>query len=403
VIYLDHHSTTPCDTRVVEAMAPYFEREFGNAASRAHAYGWRAEAAVEVAREAIARAIGARNPREIVFTSGATESNNAAILGAARAGRARGDRVVALATEHPSVLEPLQQLEREGFRTSVLGVGRDALVDPEAVAAALDERTLLVSVMTANNEIGVLQPVDAIARVCRERGVLFHSDAAQALGKVPIDVAASGVDLLSLTAHKLCGPKGIGALYVRSGRPRVALEPLLHGGGHEQGLRPGTLAVPLCVGFGRAVEIAEAERDVVQARVGALRDRLFERLSVLGGIAWNGHRTRRLAGNLNVAIEGIEADALVSALHDVAISTGSACASARPEPSHVLRALGLDHAGVVSSIRIGLGRGTTEAEVESAAARIVEEIAALRSARSAAKFGRPRPASEAEPRFPKRS
>lgn len=391
MIYLDHHATTPVDARVIEAMQPWLEREFGNAASRTHAYGWRAEAGVEIAREAIARAIGAGDPAEITFTSGATESNNLAILGVARAERDRGDHVVTVATEHASVLEPCEQLRREGFRVTVLPVDRDGRVDPEAVARALDERTRLVSVMAANNEIGVLQPLAAIARICRERGVLFHTDAAQAVGKIELDVAALGVDLLSLTAHKLYGPKGVGALWVRGGRPRIRIQPLLFGGGHEHGLRPGTLAVPLVVGFGRAVEIAIAERTSEAARVGALRDRLLERLTQLGGVACNGHPTERLAGNCNVAIEGIEADALLSALRDVAISSGSACSSAEPAPSHVLRALGLTEAAVRSSIRIGLGRGTTETEIERAAVRIAEEVRALRSARSAATVGRPPP------------
>lgn len=390
LIYLDHQATTPADARVVEAMLPWFDREFGNAASRTHAYGWRAEAAVEIAREAIARAIGAREPAEIVFTSGATESDNLAILGVARAARARGaDHVVTAATEHRAVLEPCEALAREGFHVTVVSVDRDGLVDPGAIEAVLTERTALVSVMAANNEIGVLQPIDAIAAICRARGVLFHSDAAQAVGKVPLDVASSGFDLLSLTAHKLYGPKGIGALYVRSGRPRVRIEPLFYGGGHERGLRPGTLPVPLIVGFGRAVEIAMAERDSEAVRIAALRERLFERLASVGGVARNGHATARLAGNLNVAIEGIEADALVVALRDVALSTGSACSSADPAPSHVLRALGLPDAAVRGSIRLGLGRGTTEAEVDAAAARICEEIGALRAARDAATLRRP--------------
>lgn len=389
MIYLDHHATTPVDARVIEAMRPWAEREFGNAASRTHAFGWRAEAAVDVAREAVARAIGAREPREIVFTSGATESDNLALLGVARAGRTRGDHVVTVATEHAAVLEPCEQLAREGFRVTVLPVDRDGLVDPDDVARALDDRTLLVSVMAANNEIGVLQPIAAIARVCRERGVLFHTDAAQAIGKVPFDAAALGADLVSLTAHKLYGPKGVGALYVRSGRPRIRIEPLLFGGGHEMGLRPGTLPVPLVVGLGRAIEIAVEERESEAGRVGALRDRLFARLAALGGIARNGHASERLPGNLNVAIDGIEADALLAALRDVAISTGSACSSAKPEPSHVLRALGLPERAVRASIRIGLGRGTTEAEIETAAARLCEEIAALRAAQPAATVRRP--------------
>jgi len=384
LIYLDHHATTPTDPRVLEAMLPYFDREFGNAASRTHAYGWRAEAAVEVAREAIARAIGASDPREIVFTSGATESNNLALLGVARAGRSRGDHVVTLATEHSSVLEPCEALVREGFAATIVPVDRDGRVDPAAVVAAITPRTLLVSAAWANGEIGTLQPIDAIARACQERGVLLHSDAAQALGKVPVNVAA-GVDLLSLTAHKLYGPKGVGALWVRSGRPRVRIEPLFFGGGHENGLRPGTLPVALIVGFGRAVEIAVAEREIEAARLLALRERLLARLrDALSGVTVNGHPSERLPGNLNLGFEGIEADALLASLRDIALSTGSACSSARSEPSHVLVALGLPDARVRSSVRIGLGRGTTTEQVDVAAERIVTEVRSLRAARSSA-------------------
>jgi len=384
LIYLDHHATTPTDPRVLEAMLPYFDREFGNAASRTHAYGWRAEAAVEVAREAIARAIGASDPREIVFTSGATESNNLALLGVARAGRSRGDHVVTLATEHSSVLEPCEALVREGFAATIVPVDRDGRVDPAAVVAAITPRTLLVSAAWANGEIGTLQPIDAIARACQERGVLLHSDAAQALGKVPVNVAA-GVDLLSLTAHKLYGPKGVGALWVRSGRPRVRIEPLFFGGGHENGLRPGTLPVALIVGFGRAVEIAVAEREIEAARLLALRERLLARLrDALSGVTVNGHPSERLPGNLNLGFEGIEADALLASLRDIALSTGSACSSARPEPSHVLVALGLPDARVRSAVRIGLGRGTTTEQVDVTAERIVAEVRSLRAARSSA-------------------
>jgi cysteine desulfurase len=391
LIYLDHHATTPTDPRVLEAMLPYFDRDFGNAASRTHAYGWRADAAVEVAREAIAGAIGAGDPREIVFTSGATESNNLALLGVARAGRSRGEHVVAIATEHSSVLEPCEALVREGFAATVVPVDRDGRVDPAAVAAAITPRTLLVSAGWANGEIGTLQPIDAIARACRERGVLLHSDAAQALGKVPVNVAA-GVDLLSLTAHKLYGPKGVGALWVRSGRPRVRIEPLFFGGGHEHGLRPGTLPVALIVGFGRAVEIAVAEREVEAARLVALRERMLERLrDALAGVTVNGHPSERLPGNLNLGFDGIEADGLLASLHDVALSTGSACSSARAEPSHVLVALGLPDARVRGCVRIGLGRGTTTEEIDVAAERIIAEVRAQRAARSSA----PAPASRA--------
>ena len=382
MIYLDHHATTPTDPRVLEAMLPYFDRDFGNAASRTHAFGWRAEAAVDVARESIARAIGASDPREIVFTSGATESNNLALLGVARAGRARGDHVVTLAIEHSSVLEPCEALAREGFSVTVVPVDRDGRAAPEAVAAAITPRTLLVSAGWANGEIGTLQPIAAIARVCRERGVPLHSDAAQALGKVPVSVDA-GVDLLSLTAHKLYGPKGVGALWIRSGRPRIRIEPLLFGGGHENGLRPGTLPVPAIVGFGRAVEIAVAEREVEAARLLALREHMLARLrEALADVSLNGHASERLPGNLNVAFESIEADALLASLRDLALSTGSACSSARPEPSHVLVALGLPDAAVRSSIRIGLGRTTTAGQVDLATEHIVAAVRSLRAARS---------------------
>ena len=382
MIYLDHHATTPTDPRVLEAMLPYFDRDFGNAASRTHAFGWRAEAAVDVARESIARAIGASDPREIVFTSGATESNNLALLGVARAGRARGDHLVTLAIEHSSVLEPCEALVREGFSVTVVPVDRDGRVAPEAVAAAITPRTLLVSTGWANGETGTLQPIAAIARVCRERGVPLHSDAAQALGKVPVSVDA-GVDLLSLTAHKLYGPKGVGALWIRSGRPRIRIEPLLFGGGHENGLRPGTLPVPAIVGFGRAVEIAVAEREVEAARLLALREHMLARLrEALADVSLNGHASERLPGNLNVAFESIEADALLASLRDLALSTGSACSSARPEPSHVLVALGLPDAAVRSSIRIGLGRTTTAGQVDLATEHIVAAVRSLRAARS---------------------
>jgi cysteine desulfurase len=383
-IYLDHQATTPADARVVEAMAPWWTADFGNAASRTHVFGWRAEAAVEAARETLAQAIGA-DPREIVFTSGATESDNLALQGVARSARERhgsGEHLVTVATEHPAVLDTMRALAREGFAITELPVDGAGLVDPDAVASALTDRTVLVSVMWANNEIGVLQPIDAIAALCRQRGVLFHSDAAQAVGKVPVDVAAAGVDLLSFTAHKLYGPKGIGALRVRSGRPRVRLAPLLHGGGHEHGLRSGTLPVPLIVGFAKAVELAIAEREVEAERLTTLRERLLGRLRDGGtDLVVNGDLERRLPGNSNVRFPGVDADALLAALPDVAISTGSACASARPEPSPVLRALGLSEVDVRASVRIGLGRGTTVEEVDTAAERIVAAVRGLRAQR----------------------
>jgi cysteine desulfurase len=388
-IYLDHHATTPVDPRVLEAMLPFFGEEYGNPSSQSHVFGWRAEAAVEDARERLARAIGAADPREIVFTSGTTESDNLALKGVARAGRRRGDHVVTVATEHPAVLDACQALEREGFRVTRLPVDGQGLVDPDAVARAIDARTLLVSVMAANSEIGVLQPLDAIAPVCRARGVPLHSDAAQAVGKIPLDVGALGVDLLSFCAHKLYGPKGVGALYVRRERPRVALEPLLHGGGHELGRRSGTLPVPLIVGFAKAVELCLAQLPDEASRIARLRDELWSRLErELPDLRLNGHPSRRLPGNLNVCFSGIEADALLVSLRDVALSTGSACASGSGEPSHVLRALGLSDELARSAVRFGIGRANDPEQLAWVGERVVERVRALRAER--ARPGAPR-------------
>jgi cysteine desulfurase len=379
-VYLDHHATTPVDPRVLEAMLPYSSREFGNAASRTHVFGWRAEAAVDAARESVAASCAARAAREIVFTSGATESNNLALFGVTRALADRGEHVVTAATEHPSVLDPCRALEARGVHVTVLPVDRDGLLDPEAVRKAIGARTVLVSVMTANNEIGVLQPVAEIGAICRERGVVFHTDAAQAVGKIPLALRELPVDLVSFCAHKFYGPKGIGALYVRSGSPRVRLEPLLHGGGHERGLRSGTLAVPLVVGLARALEIAVAERDAESARLAALRDRLWARLREgLDGVRRNGHPDRCLPGNLNLSFAGVDGAAVLAGLRDVAVSSGSACASARPEPSHVLKALGLPDDLVRASLRFGLGRWNTGEEIDWAAERVIEEVRALRT------------------------
>ncbi len=380
-IYLDHHATTPVDPRVMEVMAPLFTEDFGNAASHTHVYGWRAEGVVEVARERIAEAIGAGDPRTIVFTSGATESNNLALLGAVAASRASRPHVVSVATEHPSVLDPCRVLEQRGARLTLLPVDGEGLVDPQAVADAIGDDTILVSVMAANNEIGVLQPTTEIGALCAERGVLFHSDAAQAVGKIPLDVDDQAIDLLSVSGHKLYGPKGVGVLYVRrrkAGR-RVRLEPLQYGGGHEWGLRSGTLPVPLIAGLARAVELALAEREQESARLGKLRERLLAGLRAgVPEVVVNGHPTRRLPANLNVSLPGARAEALLPALHDVAISSGSACSSARPEPSHVLQALGLAEERIACSVRIGLGRFTTAEEVDRAARRIAEEAGKLR-------------------------
>jgi len=379
-IYLDHHATTPTDPRVVEAMRPYFGDDFGNPSSASHIFGWRAEAAVDEARERLASAIGAADPAEIIFTSGTTESDNLAIAGVARAGRPRGDHIVTAATEHPAVLDCCHALERDGFSLTILPVARDGLVDPEAVAGAIGPRTLLVSIMAANSEIGVLQPLAEIGRICREREVLLHTDAAQAVGKIPLDVQTLGVDLLSMCAHKLYGPKGIGALYVRKRRPRIALEPLLHGGGHERGLRSGTLPVPLIVGFAKAVTLCLEALEGEAASLRALRDRLFAQISAgLDDVHLNGHPERRLPGNLNVAFGGVEADALIVALKDVALSTGSACASSRAAPSHVLRALGRPDSLVRGSLRFGLGRSNTAEEIDWVAEQLIRAVRAERA------------------------
>jgi len=382
-IYLDHFATTPVDPRVLEAMLPWFSQDFGNAASRTHVFGWRAEAAVEQARAEVASALGAREPREIVFTSGATESNNLALQGVARACASRGDHLVTVATEHRAVLDVCTALEREGRRVSVLPVDAGGLVDPDALRRAIEPRTVLVSVMAANNEIGVLQPLAQLAAICRERGVLLHSDAAQAAGKVPLDVRALGVDLLSVSAHKLYGPKGVGALYVRGGSPRVRVAPLLYGGGHERGMRSGTLPVPLVVGLGRALALAVTEREAEAARLAELRDRLWQRLQAgLGELVLrNGDPVRCLPAALHVSFPGVDAAALLPQLPDVALSSGSACSSASPEPSHVLRALGLPPDRVRSGIRFGLGRFNTAEEIERAAARVVEQVQRLHEER----------------------
>jgi cysteine desulfurase len=382
-IYLDHHATTPLDPRVLDAMLPYFREDFGNSSSASHVYGWRAEAAVEAAREQLANAIGAADPREIVFTSGTTESDNLALIGVARANRDRRDHLVTTRIEHPAVLDAARSLERDGFRVTYLPVDVDGLVDPADVAAAIEERTALVSVMAANSEIGTLQPLEEIGRVCREREVPLHTDAAQAVGKVPLDVEHLGVDLLSMCAHKLYGPKGIGALYLRSRRPRLRIEPLLHGGGHERGLRSGTLPVPLIVGFARAVNLCLEERDEEAARLTALRRRLWDGLCAeLDAVVLNGHSEHRLPGNLNVSFEGVDADRLLVALPGVALSTGSACASASAEPSHVLTALGIPGARIRAALRFGLGRSTSAGEIDSVVGQVVAAVRETREKRA---------------------
>ena len=377
-VYLDCQATTPVDPRVLDAMLPYFGERFGNAASRGHRFGWEAEKAVDRARRQVAALAGA-DPREIVFTSGATESNNLALKGAAEAYRNRGGHLVTVTTEHRAVLDPLRHLERMGWRVTVLDPGRDGLLDPDCLAAAIEPSTVLASVMHANNEIGVVEPIAAIGALCRARGVLYHCDAAQSFGKIPFDVDAAAVDLASLTAHKICGPKGVGALYVRRRERRVELAAQMDGGGHESGMRSGTLNVAGIVGFGAACAIAAQEMEEESSRVARLRDRLLARLSEsIEGIAVNGSLESRLPGNLNVRFAGIDASTLVTALPDVAVSSGSACSSAAPEPSHVLLAIGLSPAEARSSIRFGLGRFHSDEDIDFASGRVVEEVRRLR-------------------------
>jgi cysteine desulfurase len=378
-IYLDHHATTPCDPRVVEAMMPFFTERFGNAASRTHSFGKDAARGCDAARGQIAALLHA-DPSEIVFTSGATESDNLAIKGVADAYKSQGNHIVTVATEHPAVLDSCRALEREGrARVTILPVKPDGLIDLDALGAAITSDTVLVSVMFANNEIGVLQPIAEIGRLCREKGVIFHTDAAQAAGKVPIDVQAMDIGLLSVTAHKLYGPKGIGALFVRKRNPRVRLAPQMDGGGHENGLRSGTLPVPLIVGFGRACEIAAAEMGEESRRLLALRERLRRHIfDEFDHVRLNGSLEQRLPGNLNVSFEYVEGESLILGMADVAVSSGSACASAKLEPSPVLFALGVNEAVARSSIRFGIGRFNTEAEIDEAWRLLRREVRRLR-------------------------
>ncbi|HEX4340574.1 MAG TPA: aminotransferase class V-fold PLP-dependent enzyme [Polyangiaceae bacterium] len=382
-IYLDAHATTPVDPRVLEAMLPYFSDKFGNAASRTHAYGWSAEAAVELAREVVAAAIGAWSPKEIVFTSGATESNNLALRGVMEAA-APGSHVVTTAIEHHAVLDPLRHLEHYGYEVTVVPVERNGIVDPARIAAAMNARTALVSVMAANNEVGTLQPLAEIGRITRERSVYFHTDAAQAIGRVSIDVDRMGIDLLSMSAHKIYGPKGVGALYVRSRGPRVRVIAQTDGGGHERGLRSGTLNVPGIVGLSKACELLAVESRAETERIRHLRDRLHAALEAkIEGVTLNGDPERRLAGNLNVSIAGVPSDTLIGALPELAISSGSACTSASLEPSYVLRAMGESDERARSSLRFGIGRFTTDAQVDRAAELIAVKVKELRSGATA--------------------
>src|SRR5437660_682579 len=386
-IYLDNNATTRCDPRVVEAMLPYFTEVYGNAASRNHPFGWEAEKAVNKARAQIARLVGARvdskggdeNATEIIFTSGATESNNLAIKGVAAMYRKKGNHVITQLTEHKAVIDPCKRLEREGFQVTYLPVDKYGQVSAQQVAEAMTDKTILVSIMAANNEIGTLQPIKDIGKVCKAKGVLFHTDAVQAAGKVPLDVEEMGIDLLSLSAHKIYGPKGVGALYVRRKGPRVRLDPIIDGGGHERGMRSGTLAVPNIVGLGMACELCRKELDAETKRLIGLRTRLKNGIeSKLEDVYLNGHPTERLPGNMNLSFAYVEGEALMMGIKDVAVSSGSACTSASLEPSYVLKALGVGDELAHSSLRFGLGRFNTEEEVDFVIDDVVRAVNHLR-------------------------
>lgn len=385
-IYLDHHATTPVDSRVLERMLPYFREKFGNAASINHVFGWRAAEAVEAARQQIATLLSV-DPHAIVFTSGATEANNLALKGVLRASPP-GSHVVTTAIEHRAVLDPLKRMKRQGFGLTIIPVDREARVDPEQISAALKPETVLVSVMWANNEVGTIQPIAEIGDLCRRRGILLHVDAAQAVGKIPVDLSKIPVDLLSVSGHKLYAPQGVGVLVVRPGEPRIRIEPLFDGGGHEGRLRSGTLPVPLIVGLGAACEVAQAEMETEFARLADLSERLREGLSQrLAGLTFNGPRfernsllPNRLPGNVHVSFADVDGVALLANLKEIAVSSGSACTSADPEPSHVLRAMGVPEALSVASLRFGLGRETTADEIEFAALHVADVVTRLRNA-----------------------
>ena len=378
-VYLDYHATTPVDPRVLETMLPYFTERFGNPASRQHAWGWEAQKAVDAAREQVAALIGA-SPREIVFTSGASESNNLAIKGAAYGLREKGRHIITAETEHKSVLDACACLEAEGWHITRLGVDHQGFIDLDQLRDAITGGTVLVSIMAANNEIGVLQPLGAIGEITRARGVLLHTDAAQAAGKVPIDVAAMNIDLLSLTGHKYYGPKGAGALFVRRARPRIELACQIHGGGQEDGVRSGTLNVPGIVGLGKAAEICRAEMPQEYARLARLRDGLLDALrGSLTGVRVNGPLGEaRLPHNLHVSFDGVEGEMLLMALGDLAVSTGSACSSGSQEPSHVMKAIGAVGQRAGASIRFGLGRPTTQRDIDFAVERVTQVVRSLR-------------------------
>ena len=377
-IYLDNHSTTPMDPRVLETMLPYFTQHFGNAASRNHSFGWEAEQAVEKARKQIAELIGA-NPKEIIFTSGATESNNLAIKGVAEMYAEKGNHIITAATEHKAVLDTCKKLEKQGYQVTYLALREDGLIDLDKLRAAITDKTILVSIMYANNEIGVVQPVAEIGKICKEKGVLYHTDGVQAVGKVPVDVIKDNIDLMSITAHKLYGPKGVGALYVRRKNPRVQITSQMDGGGHERGMRSGTMNVPAIAGFGKAAELCRLEMGEESKRLEFLRDKLRAKLeSELDEVFINGTMEHRLPHNLNISFAYVEGESLLMGINDIAVSSGSACTSATLEPSYVLKALGVVDDLAHTSIRFGLGRFTTEEEVDYAAVRMIDTVRKLR-------------------------
>jgi cysteine desulfurase len=379
-IFMDSQSTTPVDPRVLEEMIPYFTEKFGHPASRNHPFGWEAEGGVDKAREQIAKLIGARDPKEVVFTSGGTEAINLALKGVAEMYREKGNHIVTTTIEQRATLDVCKRLERQGFEVTYVPVGREGLVDVEAVRAALTDKTILISIMFANNEIGTIEPVAELGKLAKEKGIIFHTDATQAVGKIPVDVEAMGIDLLSMTAHMLYGPKGVGALYVRRKSPRVRLAPMVDGGGHERGMRSGTVPVPLVVGFGKAAEICREVMGEESKRLAALRDRLQEQIvSKVDEAYVNGHPNRRLPHNLNISFAYVEGESVLMGLNrEAALASGSACTSATLEPSYVISALGVDSELAHSSIRFGLHRFSTEEEVDFVAQKTVEVIHRLR-------------------------
>jgi cysteine desulfurase len=376
-IYLDYQSTTPLDPKALEAMMPYFTENFGNPHSRSHSFGWAAEEATDIAREQVADLIGA-NPKEIIFTSGATESNNIAVKGIAEFHKNQKNHIITLTTEHKCVLESVRYLEQHGFQTTFLPVQKNGLVDLNILKAAITDKTILISVMAVNNEIGVIQPLKEIGQICRDKGVYFHTDAAQAFGKIPLDVNELNIDLMSISAHKIYGPKGIGALYVRR-KPRVRLSPIISGGGQERGLRSGTLATPIVAGFGAAAKIAKERMAQDHQHIENLANKFYKRLkNNIPDIYLNGDEFLRYPGNINISFAYIEGESLMMAIKDLAVSSGSACTSASLEPSYVLKALGVKDEMAHSSIRFGIGRFTTEAEIDYAADLIIGAINKLR-------------------------